>query len=394
MKIRSFLSTRLLGCTILLFVPIASFSAGLSPARDGGRVSVHVEESFPGIQPDEAMDAWLSYQWERGGGLFGVVVFQENKETRRLAPIWMEETLLQNDDDDDDETNEQACSLRYKVTDMGLLAFDIEESSHSADVHFVFDENKLSTTMIWDVSFEAINRRSLWQGITEGNIAAASKNLASYLSTPCLYRRSTKLRHATSAADAMDEWVQFVWKEGGGLPLPPAIQLNEKDRMVVPPFLIERLVSKDTEKNEIRYTVVNPGQFTYQVHTHAERVTFIESQAGEVEMVWEVEIRPWRGYESTMKLLTSVIVSTIARNFKAHIAEPGATIALAPPRGKGEAFGQVSKNSWLGGVLAAHLADKRSTMEQSIAMFQPWTWGRCTDDPGEEEEWTTGFLSD
>jgi hypothetical protein len=84
----------------------------------------------------------------------------------------------------------------------------------------------------------------------------------------------------------------------------------------------------------------------------------------------------------------------VARDFKVRVTEPGSTVKLAPPRGKGKAFGQVRKEMRLGGVLAAHLSDQRSTVEQTIAIFQPWTWGRNTDDDGEREEWTTGYMSD
>jgi len=34
----------------------------------------------------------------------------------------------------------------------------------------------------------------------------------------------------------------------------------------------------------------------------------------------------------------------------------------------------VSKDSWLGGVLASHLSDTRPVVEQTLAIFQPWSW--------------------
>ena len=52
-----------------------------------------------------------------------------------------------------------------------------------------------------------------------------------------------------------------------------------------------------------------------------------------------------------------------------------------------EVFLQIRKDSWLGGVLDAHLTDGRSTIEQSLSMLQPWTWGRVDED-GEEESWS------
>jgi hypothetical protein len=117
-------------------------------------------------------------------------------------------------------------------------------------------------------------------------------------------------------------------------------------------------------------------------------------------MVWEVQVRPFilpDGAPLWYKGSHSAVVSTLARNFKVYIQNgPNATVAVAPPRGKGGgAFYQVPKSTWLGGVLEAHLADRRSTVEQIIYLFQPWTWGRGTDGPGEGEECTRGdYLSD
>ena len=109
-------------------------------------------------------------------------------------------------------------------------------------------------------------------------------------------------------------------------------------------------------------------------------------------MVWEVEVRPLRGWSGLVKPFTAAIVSTIARNLQARLAEPGARVELAGPRGSGPPLGSVAKDSWLGGVLAAHLADRRDVMEQTRAMLQPWTWGRSEDGPDDFEEWTMGSL--
>ena len=260
--------------------------------------------------------------------------------------------------------------------------------------------------MVWQVDFQAQNRRDLWQAVTQLNIESASRNLASYLAPPVTYTRTTHLRFnvkdvSKKKSDKFlaDQWVDFVWNRGGGLPV-PVVQLDSQRRVVVPPFLVERLVSiqdDDGTTTAIEYTVDNPGLFTYQVHSHRGRVRFLVDETtaktndGDVDatMIWEVEIRPLRGWAWLVQPFTAAIVSTISRNFKTHLREPGATVKLAPPRGQGEAFGEIAKDSWLGGVLAAHLEDRRSTLEQTFAIFQPWTWGRssATDEPGEGEEW-------
>lgn len=111
-------------------------------------------------------------------------------------------------------------------------------------------------------------------------------------------------------------------------------------------------------------------------------------------MLWQVEIRPIRGWEAISKAFTETVVTTLARNLKSHLEEPNETVSLHPPRGGGggEPLARVRKDSWLGGVLAAHLADRRSTWEQTVAIFQPWTWGRSTDEKGEEGGWTVGYI--
>ena len=118
-------------------------------------------------------------------------------------------------------------------------------------------------------------------------------------------------------------------------------------------------------------------------------------------MKWEVEIRPWpEPWATIVKAFTAAVVSCYARNFKCHLEEgKNAMVALKPPRGGGggdnnNTLLQIRKDSWLGGILEAHLQDKRSTAEQTVALFQPWTWGRTAadDEEGEGEEWQEQFM--
>jgi hypothetical protein len=442
---------------------VGAFSSLVS--KEGGKVRVHVEESLD-VPCEQAQRAWLDYQWQRGGGLLGVYVWtsssdEMNRNTRRrvLAPIWMQEQILQVVSPS--PSNEEN-TIRYQVTDMGLFSFDLDSSSHSATVQFVSNNpnttshansNSNMTTMIWDVEFQAQHCRELWQAMAQFQLQTAASNLKAYVATPSYYQRTTFLvlksngdhhhQNHLSIQQVMEEWKSFIWYQGGGLPLPPPIRCppwnndDQEDRMIVPPFLIERLQSMEMmeemeqqqpsassilggdENNHpatgvIRYTVVNPGIFTYPVHTHAGKISFTTSASTSttptreeeedrvvVKMVWEVQVRPFAGCTPLVQGFTSAVVSTLARNFKVHIQEgPNATVAVAPPRGgKGggdNAFYQVPKRTWLGGVLQAHLLDRRSTMEQTISLFQPWTWGRTsTDESGEGEEWSRGdYLSD
>lgn len=118
-----------------------------------------------------------------------------------------------------------------------------------------------------------------------------------------------------------------------------------------------------------------------------------------LQMKWEIEIRPYpEPWVTIVKVFTAAVVSAYARNFKCHIREGSdIMVSLKPPRGASDStLLQVRKDSWVGGVLDAHLKDKRSTIDQTLAILQPWTWGRTADDDEEDEgeEWTEGYLSE
>ena len=77
----------------------------------------------------------------------------------------------------------------------------------------------------------------------------------------------------------------FCWKESAGLPLPiPPVRTGDV-RWIIPPFLKERLVSKEVKKGmdgsvqagELYYQVENANQFTYQAFSHRGRVHFLPS---------------------------------------------------------------------------------------------------------------------
>jgi hypothetical protein len=256
-------------------------------------VRVRVEESLD-VPCEQAQEAWLDYQWQRGGGVLGVYVWTSDEtNTRYVAPIGMQERLLGIMEQSVSSPNENPI-IQYKVTDMGLFSFDLDASSHSATVQFVSNPNRCAntTTMIWDVEFQAQHRRELWQAMTQFNLQTAASNLKAYVAIPSYYQRTTFLQSDLSIKQVMEEWKSFVWNQGGGLPVPPPVRWSDKDRMIVPPFLMERLQSMEQpsisggKHGIIRYTVVNPGIFTYPVHTHAGKISFTqEEDAGIVKMI-------------------------------------------------------------------------------------------------------------
>jgi len=386
--------------------------------ESGGLVEVYVEQSFPGITPKEAKSAWLSYQWEKGGGLLGAaVLLSDTNSKRRLLPIFMEEALKNHETEEENgmdskKQEDEELDVQYSVTDMGLFSSELKDGTHVAKVIFSLEDSTdgedFSTKMIWNVSFEAIHRREFWKSFTENNIQTVTLNLASYLATPTLYKRITYLdwdKSSLSKKDITDEWINFVWKDGGGLPIPNFMlwYLGDGKRIYVPPFLtesIQSVTSLDANDNintsgEILYRVDNPN-FLF-AHTHAGRVIFQKETNQRVKMIWEVEVRPFRGFGPFVDILLSSIISNLARNFKNHVIEPDAMVAISPPRGgDGETdVAQISKNSWIGGVLAAHLSDQRSTIEQTVSLLQPWTWGRASgyDEPEEGEKFSNEYLS-
>ena len=409
-------------------------------------VEVLVHQHFPNFfSPTAAKKSWLSFVWRKGGGLPIFVIarhsdISETKEEvwlqdngvinnfksytadsrRLLLPLFMEEKLLYMDNDDDDEKKDSI--LQYMVTDAGLLSSEIIPSSHVGTVTFSStNEEGLDiggTFMTWVVKFRVTNpsRRNFWQLFTRKMIIDTSNNFSAFAAAPTLYTRRTILRNNVESPPltpqlAMTKWIEFCWKEGGGMPFPPPITFDQnvsQVRIIIPPFLKERIVSMscshdDTDDRiskghnktqsycELLYTVDNPSIATYQVHTHSGRIRFLEnlSEANTVDMIWEIEIRPYYSWLSFVKIFTSAIVSSYAKNFKCHLlVGPETMVPIKLPRGIGEeVFLQIRKDSWLGGVLDAHLTDGRSTIEQSLSMLQPWTWGRVDED-GEEESWS------
>jgi len=354
-------------------------------------------------------------------------------QKRQLWPLFIkEELMLPMHDNDESSSSNSFQLLQYQVTDCGLLSKEIVPNSHLGTVSFAkqttaIDPNDNSSrsssssssmiTMTWNVTFETKepSRTFLWQFITEQIISHTCNNFQAVMAIPRVYQRTTLLKSQDVTMTpqlVMEKWIQFCWKQGAGFPLPiPPVQTEGGNvRWIIPPFLKERLINTKTtttgagsnENCELQYRVKNPGLFTYQVHSHRGRVRFLSKSqdTNTIEMNWEIEIRPYHGWSFLVEAFTGAVVSCYARNFKCHINEgPDVMVALKPPReggvGASEKLWQIRKDSWLGGVLDAHLKDSRDTVAQTVALFQPWTWGRTVDyDSVEEREsWRDGYLS-
>jgi len=332
----------------------------------------------------------------------------ENKKAaaRTLLPLFAEELLLERTDIDDDTTIVQ----EYKLIALGpIWKSEIEPDSHLGSVSFSFveggDETEQfsGTEMTWNVTFNTLNRQNLWQSVTESSISDACENLKAHLSQPILFTKKMVIQTDSTPKVLAEQWFEFVWRNGGGLPLPlPPISLskNGHDRMIVPPFLRERIldIKVTSEFTDIIYTVANPSLLTYPVYTHLGRVRFQTLAADQVEMTWEVSIRPIRNCKSFVKNFTETVINVLARNFKSHVQDVGtnAMVNVYPPRGfmkdKGPLF-QVRKDTWLGSVLYAHLRDNRSVVEQTKDLFQPWRWGTIDENEENGFSWSVGEIS-
>jgi len=296
----------------------------------------------------------------------------------------------------------------------------------------------VTTTMTWRVEFETIRLLQLYQKVTKFTIGTASQTVAEAVQTPRLLTLRTQLslpketirnkEQTSEESEALSggvaarrEWLDFLFSpQGGGLPLPPPFPfggtlqegggLAKRKILRFPPGLVETamvkapptLASEDDgnmDASTVYYQLENPGWLTFPflAHTHLGRVTFhplssssSDAATADVEMTWEVEIRPYPLARPIVEGLTEATVSTITRNLRVGLEEPGAKVGIKPPRGGiGPVFGSVPKATWIGRVLDAHSGDTRSVWEQTVSLLQPWTWGNKGDrDTSIECEWS------
>ncbi|KAL3913595.1 MAG: hypothetical protein SGARI_000578 [Bacillariaceae sp.] len=352
----------------------------------GGTVSVKVDRTFPVSLPpttslpdkDQTVasfvrDAWLEYHWKRGGGLPIYVLQGTNDESslegskRTIAPVMMEETIL----DETSGTNERECELLYMVTKPGpFFQTDLVPDSHKGTVKFQSLRDKYGQDqcrMTWEVTFDTARFNLLYQSFTEFTVGTAARTVEEAARTPQTLvvqttlnmkvpqqdEKSTKQQHP--AIEAGKQWVDFFWYNGGGLPMPPSIHFGDKLfdplekgprlKLLRLPVIVESLRrrSKYRESSSWEYAMDNPGWLTFPIliHTHKGKVQFALSTDSPpsddralIDMIWEVEIRPFAFMAPIVKKLIEMSVSTATRNLQAHLLEPNAVVTIQAPRGK------------------------------------------------------------
>ena len=138
------------------------------------------------------------------------------------------------------------------------------------------------------------------------------------LSLCCLARTTSVVFETTRTlavrpSAAKQLWLSETWRRGRyGLPLPPPINLDGNERLVVPPGLREGIVDEDDES--VAYRVLNPGWLSlYPVHRHCGRVCFDNAQNA-TRMTWTVDYEPFKDglAEGWTAFLTKFIVSSAA----------------------------------------------------------------------------------
>jgi hypothetical protein len=422
--------------------PTIESSSSSKEWTSGGKVSVIVERTFPATGAIAVQDAWLEYHWRKGGGLpIFVWITNKNYETmdhaepkRLLAPIMMEETLLLNHSQQMSLSSKNLTESRhllYQVSKNGpFFQSDMVPNSHQGRVSFhsvPSDSGTEECQMTWEVEFETTRFRTLYQLLTEFCIATATRTVAEAVAIPQLLTLQTTLQVQPTADSpwvrARKEWLEFFWARGGGLPLPPPISFGvvldegggtaRKSIFRIPPLLVDSVVETSTTVDSASaiYQIENPGwtTFPFLIHTHLGRVQFQRTSQQQqpstdhhsvVDMIWEIQVRPFPFMAPIVQKLLEMTASTIMRNLRVHMVEPRGTVNIKAPRGQKlydgrESLGSVPKDIWLGGVLDAHLRDNRSTWAQTLSIFQPWTWGR-SGDGGETDEvqfqWTHGEI--
>lgn len=365
-------------------------------SNDDDIISISIQKQLSdGVTPEQAKDAWMEYHWKKGGGLPILVLSPESTALERtILPTLMKEQILEEIDDD----KQGLVEVKYKVTDAGPFFPGIIPNTHDASVKFQSIDDK-STVMNWNVSFASSKEwQTFYETLTQWTVGTAATTVEECVAVPRKLNVRTLIPVDEIEIDpflARKECLEFVWASGGGLPLIPPIPFGKvmeegggsarQNLLRIPPFITESIVDTFTldDQASFQYRLNRPGWTTipFLLHTHIGNVSFASTTQG-LAIEWEVKIRSYEFVKPIIEKLVEMVVATLVRNLRVKLIERDAVVSIKPPRGNEkltmgvEEFGKVSKASWLGGVLQAHLSDRRSTIEQTVSLVQPWTWGR------------------
>ena len=405
----------------------------LTSANTGEMVSVRIDRQVDNcaLSPSDALETWLEQHWKKGGGLPIIVLTGgsnhdgNNMRKRTILPVAMEETCEYQKADAD----EHSATITYTVSNAGPFFADLVPNSHVGTVQFSRrSTNSTSLSMVWQVEFETTRFQALYQAVTEFTIGIASRTVAEALAPSRVMKVQAELpvppvNDELPNRYALRQWLEFFWARGGGLPLPPPIPFGpvldqgsgtaRASILRIPPALVDTVLSVEDTNDymvEAVYQIENPGWTTvpFLIHTHLGRARFLSANKRDtnaVDIIWEIQVRPFPLMAPLVEKLLEMTATTIVRNLIVHMKDPGARVVLQPPRGKAieigdgikvERFGSIPKASWLGGVLDVHLKDQRSSLEQTMSLLQPWTWGYANAAGSDRDtvgvSWKTGDM--
>lgn len=294
-------------------------------------------------RPAEALSTFWAHTWLRGGALALPLVFLDaygdvhtrHGSTRTLWPFGLRERV----EGVRVSADGSEASVRYAVVESGWC-FGGEDIRHSGEVRFVSSARGSDDgcELEWAVAFAPPHGCGVerWQRITEAALGATVADLRRHIESRApevevVFRRTL----AASAPDAWHAWRTQLWQRGGGLPLPPPVDLGGGTRLVLPPGLLERVLVSDRPTLRHVYTVLNPGVLSlYPVSEHEGVVAFRDMEhpraaawtaargrgelAPQCELIWSVRLRPLRcdARVGFARLLTNLIVGALVRGFR------------------------------------------------------------------------------
>lgn len=299
------------------------------------------------VESDAAKKAWLDSHYLTGGGLPIFIRHQyygdgaTKKIDRTIFPVLMKESATLSDESD---------SIEYTVTDPGPAYSDVVAGSHSGSVSFTNREESGGSgcELVWTVQFQVLRWKPFYQLLTEWTLSTAANTVKEATATPRVFTATANINAQVSPDAALKEWLAFIWSsEGGGLPLPSPLFFGDKvlddeaalETLVrIPPLITERILNATATESsaQILYRLETATgsvktwlNTPFLLHTHIGRVDFTAATDGTIDVLWEVEARPFAVAEDLVLKLTEMTITTLIRHLQTRMQCPGELLRLS-----------------------------------------------------------------